>query len=246
MADGELLQAAETRRCTLNIHCRLDPCANETAIRAGLSVQGNNAIHLGKEHVPHITLVLSDFAGDAKTAAARVCDLLQPVAEAYKPVSLTMQDGKLSKVGEYVFWDVEKSDELDTLLEAVLHALVPAYAEEIPLPPWVAAVCSPAEQTKRKEYLQQYGTVNAYEFFRPHVTVGYVSNTGSSSSSSSSSSSGGGGECSGGEGMEPFLVRDSKELVCRSIYVNAVGENGTVLAGHDLGCVALLGRLQQD
>jgi len=229
---------------TLNIHCRLENLPNVIAIAAGQSVLGN-AVNLGEEHLAHITLVLSDFAGDATTAAANVCKLLQPVAKDFKSVTVKMQGGKLSPVGSYVFWDAKKSMELDALLEAVLVAIAPALARERPPPPWVATVCSPAEQVKRKEYLKQYGTVNAFEFFRPHVTVGFRSSTATSAG------------CSGGSGereqeregeqektsheQEPFLIPHGIEFAMSRIHVNAVGDNGTVLAGCDLGEIALSG-----
>eukprot|EP00966_Prymnesium_polylepis_P322224 7378492-Prymnesium_polylepis.1 len=205
-------------KSSLNIHVRLDGVANEHALRAGAALSGN-AVHLGSEHVAHITLVLADFAGDAELAAARVGQLLRPIAESKPPVVISLRGGPPVPVGEYVFWDAERTPELDALLEAALRAIAPALAPAPVLPPWVAAVCAPADQQKRKEYLERYGTVNAFEFFRPHVTIGFVP---------------------GGLGSKPAgPALASMKFTATQVHINAVGEYGTVLAGGDLGVVTL-------
>lgn len=206
----------------LNIHIRLDEASESEALRAGRDVP-ENLIQLGVEHVPHITLMLAKFRGaSAEAAAPAVLEALSPLASA-SPIRVQMRAGLPAPAGTYTFWDAECTAELCALCEQVQLAVVPLLAAQA-LPPWVASL--PAdEQSKRQAYLATYGTVNACEFFRPHVTIG----------------------------VNAKPIDDSKRggalpdntFVAASVHVALAAEHGTVLP-HELGVVRLAGSPSED
>ena len=204
----------------LNIHIRLDEPTENEALRAGRAVP-DNLIRLGEAHVPHITLMLAAFCGaTAEAAAAAVLEALSPLAT-FSPIRVEMRAGMPAAAGVYTFWDAECTTGLCALCEQVQLAVAPCLEAQA-VPPWVASL--PAdEQTKRQAYLATHGTVNAREFFRPHVTIGVTATPIEDR----------GGALPGGS------------FVASSVHVAAAAEYGTVLP-HELGVIRLTGALREE
>lgn len=158
----------------------------------------SEGVDLFREHTPHVTLYLADFdlevapsaGGGADFAAAA---LNETKVSSFKgaisslnfteildgwdcPLSFTADssDGGAYYTinGAYTMLPIEVTPCLQTLSNALLHALQTYVKYPVSVPSWVGQLPEP-ERSAAIYRSRQYGSPNVLEGFVPHVTVGF-------------------------------------------------------------------------
>ena len=223
MADG----GGDGEDQELNIHLRLDGPSAAAARALAASLRLDPAVDLaGGTHLPHVTLLLGVFAGaDGVDALDRVAALLaEGVAPRHRPPTIAL--GPPRPKGRYAFWDVSDAADvgaLAALAAAVVFAVKPALRPAAD-PSWLGDLPA-GERAAREEQRRVHGTLNSFEFYDPHVTLGYGASAGAVATATAGAAAAPPARCE-----------------AAAIFVSALGERGTVAAAARTVAVPLRGR----
>lgn len=213
---GMLSTAAAQAPVALDLHWVLGDAGEKAAILLNEQLSGmcpGNQVNLTAPAQPHITMYLSEFAGDDGTLAALkgAVGVAAPVLAACEVTMNKTVDAS----GTYALWGATgqclqvTSDYLSALLAP--HAL-----PNQTLPGWVSGL-PPAEAALKTAMFNAFASPNVFLAFQGHVTVGWDSS-------------------SSDDWQKCVSSLDVPELtyVVSELSLGPTGPHGTVLRGQDL------------